>query len=145
MWNRQKAKAAVLGAGFLALSAGIAVAAPAMVQTDSNFRAGPGMNYRSMGVLPGGAAVDVQGCSGGWCSVAAGAQQGYVARNLLSFNTAAVAPAPYAGSYYGYRPGPYASFSYGSGGPFDPWYDPFDNGYGYGYGPGLSIGFGVGF
>ncbi len=140
---------ALFAAGALALSASSAVAAPAVVETDSNLRSGPGTRYSSMAVLPGGTTVDVQGCTGSWCSVAAGPTQGFVSRRLLSFGTAAIAPAPYpvpAAPYHGYGYGaPFASISYGFGpsafDAFDPWYDPFD----YGYGPGLSIGFGVGF
>jgi uncharacterized protein YraI len=122
----------LLGAGLIALSATAAAAAPAVVRSDLNLRGGPGTQYAVVGSLPGGATVDVGSCSGSWCTVTYGGQQGYASRNYLELGVAggAVVPAPgpsysyvepdyYGDDYYGYGPG---------------YYDD--------YGPGVTLGFG---
>lgn len=147
MWNRQKAKSVTLGAGVLVLSAGMAAAEPAVLETNSHFRSGPGTHYRSLAVLDRGTVVDVEDCSGRWCAVAVGSEQGYIARSLLDF-AVAVAPPPlrYYGGY-GYASGPYASFSYGA----YPGYPPYQRYAPYGYyrhdyyRPGVGIGFRFGY
>ena len=88
-------KSALLGAGLLGLSAGIASAAPAYVGQNSNFRAGPGTHFHSQGLIPAGSTVDVRGCNGGWCAASYGPRQGYISQSLLHFGAPAVrAPQP---------------------------------------------------
>lgn len=52
-----------------AIGTGSAVAAPAMVTTDLNVRAGQGTNHPVVGVLPEGSVVETRGCSDGWCFI----------------------------------------------------------------------------
>jgi len=77
--TRKTMKRLMLGVGLLALSAGAAAAVPAVVQTDLNMRSGPGPRYAIVGALPAGATVDVGGCTGSWCQVAYGGEQGSAA------------------------------------------------------------------
>lgn len=63
-------KSLMAGAGVLALSTGMAAAAPATVETDLNVRSGPGLEYEVIGAMPAGATVDVMGCEANWCRVA---------------------------------------------------------------------------
>lgn len=51
------------------LASAVAHAAPAVVTTDLNLRAGQGTRYAVVGVMPQGAVVDVVGCADGWCYV----------------------------------------------------------------------------
>lgn len=85
-----------LSAGLLIGATSFAAAAPAIVSTDLNMRSGPGTNYRVVDVLPGGATVDVRGCSGSWCRVRWGGDVGYASRNYLSRGTATYGPPVYA-------------------------------------------------
>ncbi|MDQ2080013.1 SH3 domain-containing protein [Xanthobacteraceae bacterium Astr-EGSB] len=120
----------LLSIGLIALSATAAAAAPAVVRSDLNLRGGPGTHYAVIGSLPGGATVDVGGCSGNWCTVAYGGQQGYASRSYLDMGVAAGALVPVPGPSYGY---------------VDPDYYDDDDYYGpgyYGYGPSVTLGFG---
>jgi hypothetical protein len=122
----------LLGAGLLALSATAAAAVPAVVRSDLNMRSGPGTNYAVVGSLPGGATVDVGDCTGRWCVVAYGGEQGYAARSYLDLGAAGVPAEPAYGPSYGYVEPGYVEPDYYYG---DDYY------YG-GYGPGVTLGFG---
>jgi uncharacterized protein YraI len=113
----------LLGAGSaLLLTAGAAAAAPAVVSTDLNMRSGPGTQYGVIGTIPGGATVDVDGCTGNWCAVNFNGRSGYASASYLqggaSVGGGAVAVVP------GYVDEPY----------YDDTYD-----YGYSYGPSIGI------
>jgi hypothetical protein len=106
----------------LAFSAGAAAAMPAVAQTDLNVRSGPGPGYSVIGAIPGGATVDVAGCTGSWCQVNFAGSTGYASRNYLAMGGDA---------------GPSAA----AVAPVDPGYadngDYYDDGYA--YGPGLGV------
>jgi uncharacterized protein YraI len=111
------------GAGVLALSNGVAAAAPAVVQNDLNLRAGPGTDYAVIAAMPAGSRVDVMGCEASWCRVAFGGTAGFASRAYLGLG-AGVAAA--SGPSYAYGPGyGYDEDTYAYGG-----YRP---GYTYGY------------
>ena len=141
-------------ASLFALSSGAVLAAPAMLEANSNIRSGPGTQCRALTVLPAGATVDVMDCSGRWCAVAYDKRQGYIARSLLDFGepiAAVQAPEQVYGSYpaYGaYYVGPvYADYySFGAYGPDVAWPAPSYPYYrDYYFRPGLSFGVGLGF
>lgn len=67
---------------FLAMTAA-ATAYPATVASDLNMRAGPGVNYRVILVLPRGANVEVLSCSGNWCRIAYANRLGYASQRYL--------------------------------------------------------------
>ncbi len=117
-------KRLLLGAGLLALSAGAAAAAPAVVASSVNLRDGPGTQFAVIGVLPAGATVDVNGCGAVWCQVAFAGEEGYASRAFLDLGTAAVEPYP----YYSYDYGPDYYYDYGYYGP------SFAFGYGFDHG-----------
>jgi len=77
-----KTAAALAG---LMMSTGLALADAAMVQTQLNVRAGPGLEFAVIGVLPAGASVDVSRCSGSWCMVAWTGGQGFASSSRLAF------------------------------------------------------------
>jgi uncharacterized protein YraI len=52
-----------------AVGAGAATAAPAIVTTDLNVRAGQGTSHPVVGVLPEGTVVETRGCGDGWCFI----------------------------------------------------------------------------
>jgi uncharacterized protein YraI len=83
-------KSALVGAGLLGLSAGIASAAPAYLSQNTNLRAGPGTHFYSQGVIPGGSTVNVTGCNSGWCAASHGPLQGYISQSLLHFGSPVV-------------------------------------------------------
>jgi uncharacterized protein YraI len=113
-------KSTLLSAGSaLILSAGAASAAPAVADSAVNLRAGPGTQYQVIDTIPGGATVDVAGCTGSWCHVTFNGEIGYASRNYLqmaggggSAGVVAVAPgyvyedAPIYDDDYGYAYGP---------------------------------------
>lgn len=133
---------AVLATAVAGLSSSAALAVPAMVETGSNFRAGPGTNYRVIAQIRAGEVIDVQDCNGGWCAASYGARQGYIARSLIDFGQASggyrvspgyAVPAPTFGFSYGYYDRPH----------WRHWrHAPSYGYYGPGYGPGVSFGFG---
>lgn len=118
-------KMLMTSAGVLALTTGFAAAAPAIVQSSVNVRSGPGIDYDVIGALPGGATVNVMGCSGAWCQVNFGGTLGFASRGYLGIGGVAMGPPAYERSYayggyapgYGYRegyaPGYEASVAYG--------------------------------
>jgi hypothetical protein len=122
----------LLGVGLIALSVTAAAAAPAVVRSDLNLRGGPGTQYAVVGSLPGGATVEVGGCSGSWCTVAYGGQQGYASRNYLDMGVAGGVVVPVPGPSYGYVDPDY----------YDDDYDGYGPSYYGGYGPGVTLGFG---
>src|SRR5688572_12718844 len=117
-------KTTLLAAGSaLILSAGAAAAAPAVAESPVHLRAGPGTQHPVITTIPGGATVDVAGCTGSWCRVNFNGEVGYASRNYLQL---AGGPAPRAG-VVAVAPGYYD----------EPIYDYYD----YGYAVGPSIGF----
>ena len=66
-----------------------AFAASAMVTTDLNLRTGPGTNYGRIAAMPGGAIVDVRGCTRGysWCRVYWNGYEGWAASSYLARQT----------------------------------------------------------
>lgn len=67
----------------------------AIVATDSNVRAGPSRETRSLGTARGGTTVPVVGCGQGWCAVSVpGIGSGYIAETLLRFGGPAPGLAP---------------------------------------------------
>jgi Bacterial SH3 domain len=134
------------GAGFLALSTGYAAAAPAVMASDTNLRAGPSTRSSVIASLPGGAAVDVMGCQGSWCRVrvASGGTVGWARRGSIG-GRGAVASGPGYRAYGYYTYGPYGTlyhdgYGYGgdgySGSPTSGYYGAgYDTGY---YEPGGS-------
>lgn len=106
-----------------ALGLGLVMAVPAVAQaytnytTNSvNFRAGPGVGYRSYGALPAGTAVDVHYCQPDWCRASSYLGTGWVSSHYLS-GARLVYPPRYYPRYYPsypryypypyYRPYPY--------------------------------------
>ncbi|MGH6664316.1 MAG: SH3 domain-containing protein [Pseudolabrys sp.] len=119
-------KSTLLSAGAaLALSAGAASAA--VVTGDVNLRSGPGTAYNVIDTMPAGARVAVLSCSGSWCEVDWGGEQGYASHNFI-------AGATVEQGYY--NPG--YTYEYGPGYAYDD-YDYGD------YGPGIVFGFGGGY
>ena len=61
-------------------------AAPAVITTAVNFRAGPGTGYQSFGTIPEESQVDVGDCdaSGAWCAVKFSGQEGFVNGKYIS-------------------------------------------------------------
>ncbi|MPZ37533.1 MAG: SH3 domain-containing protein [Rhizobiales bacterium] len=98
-------------AAALAVSVGLANAAPATVAANTNLRQGPGTNFGVIMTVPGGSVVDVIRCGDEWCNVMANGSPGYmIARNLgLGGAPVAVArpPVVVVGPPVVYGPGPY--------------------------------------
>ncbi|MGH6671659.1 MAG: SH3 domain-containing protein [Xanthobacteraceae bacterium] len=118
-------RSATFATALVMLSAASAAAAPGVVNTTVNLRQGPGTNTPVIGKIPGGAPVNVAGCSGEWCQVTFAGKAGYVIGTVLRAGgpppgapppgyapppPGYVVPPPYYGPYYyyyGYGPGPY--------------------------------------
>ena len=115
-----------LGAGALALiSAGSAEAKPGYAATTVNMRSGPGTANEIVTKIPGGAQVEINTCTNGWCEVTWNGKSGFAIETALSDRAPVVrrsypaypgyyADAPVYGPpvYYGppayyYGPGPY--------------------------------------
>jgi hypothetical protein len=118
-------KRLMTSAGVLALSTGVAAAAPAVVQSDVNLRAGPGTQHQAIAAMPAGATVDVMGCQGRWCQVNFAGTPGFANRAYLGLGGVAVGAAgpayreydeDYVASEYGpaYSTG-YPNYAYGGG------------------------------
>jgi hypothetical protein len=157
MLNKNFPKSGLIG-GLLALSSSVAVADPAVLETNAKVRSGPGMQFSTLTVLPGGSTVDVMDCSGRWCAVAYGERQGYMARSLLDFEETVTVVQPPAGiyastyapypAYGGYIVGPiYADYySLTAYGPYGAWPAPSYSYYrDYYFRPGMRFGVGLGF
>src|SRR5262245_41600583 len=110
------AKRSATALAALMMSTGLAAAAPAVVRSDLNLRSGPGTEYPVVASMPAGAQVDVGGCTGSWCAVAYGGQQGYASGSYLAMGGApGVAAAPgvaYEDDYDDYYPYYGPSYSY---------------------------------
>ena len=82
MMNRKIALPALAGAALVGL-VGVAAAAPAVMNTTANVRAGPGTSYHIVNTARRGETVDVQGCDGGWCYIRKSGPDGWVAARFL--------------------------------------------------------------
>lgn len=71
----------------LFLIAGSAHAASAIVTGNVNFRSGPGTKYSVRGVIPAGAPVYINGCSGNWCTVRYANRNGWISKRYLTNNS----------------------------------------------------------
>jgi hypothetical protein len=131
-------KCSMLSASIVALSAGSATAAPAVVLDYLNLRSGPDYSYSVIAIIPAGWMVDAGSCVPGWCQANVNGITGYVDANYLGFVQAPVTAygatpyywtyGPYDGrytylsypyrDYYGLRYYPNYSYFYGyNGGP----------------------------
>src|SRR5215207_1600949 len=117
-------KQTTVGAALLALSGGVAAAAPAVAEADLNIRAGPGNRYPVVAVVPDGATVDVRRCRGSWCRVAFRGGSGWAKRSYLAMRRGAVIRGYAAAPVY-----------------VEPEYDTYGYDYGYDYGPTVGFGF----
>lgn len=61
------------------------LSAPGVTTSSVNFRSGPGTQFSSIRVLPGGTAVDIGDCeeSGSWCAITVKGQKGFVSGRYL--------------------------------------------------------------
>jgi uncharacterized protein YraI len=85
-------KKLICAVSLLMLSAGVAGAATAQVETDLNVRAGQGTAHPVIAVMPAGQTVEVSGCGDGWCYVHD--YGGYASATYLdTYSTAYVVPA----------------------------------------------------
>ena len=115
-------KGLTMSAAALALSTGLAAAAPAVAETDLNVRSGPGVDFDVIGVIPAGAVANVRGCRGSWCRVNFGGMPGFASRDYLALGGPAVGRTVVGEGYYGggggyygrYEPG-YRTYGYESG------------------------------
>jgi hypothetical protein len=128
-------RAAACSAAILAVSTICVAATPGMVNTTVNLREGPGTTTAVLVKIPGGAAVDVSGCSGEWCKVTYAGKNGYVIATALGQGNPPPGgpggpPPGYAPPPPGYVPPP-GYYGYG------PYYGPY-------YGPGPYWGWGGG-
>jgi uncharacterized protein YraI len=103
----------------LALSSGLAAAAPATLERSAKVHSGPGIKYQVVATLRRGTVIDVSGCSSAWCEVAWRGGQGYVAHTLLAAGPtapAAVGVAPGQSYYVDDYPGfDYPGYAYEPG------------------------------
>lgn len=74
----------IWSAAMLAISSGLAAAAPATLERSAKVHSGPGTKYQVVATLRRGTAVDVSGCSADWCEVAWRGRHGYVAQTRLA-------------------------------------------------------------
>lgn len=70
--------------GVVAVTAAIAATQTMVASTDVNMRAGAGMSYDVVGVVPEGATVTATGTSGSWVAVTYDGRSGYVYGSYLS-------------------------------------------------------------
>ncbi len=112
-----------LCAGTLALlSTEFAAAKPGYAATTVNMRSGPGTANEIVTKIPGGAKLEINACTNGWCEVTWNGKSGFAIETALSDRAPVVRrsyPGYYAGGpvygppvYYGppayyYGPGPY--------------------------------------
>ena len=69
----------------------LAEAAPGRTTGAVNLRAGMGTNYARIATIPGGARIDVQGCSS-WCAVSYAGMSGYISANYVARGYASAPP-----------------------------------------------------
>ena len=122
-----------LCAGALALlSTNFAAAKPGYAASTVNMRSGPGTSNDIVTKIPGGARLEINNCTNGWCEVSWNGKSGFAIETALSDRAPAIGrtyPGNYAGPAYGppvYGPPVYygpPAYYYGPG----PYY--------YGYGP----------
>ena len=82
-----------------------ALAYPAQTTASLNVRAGPGVGYHRVGVLPPGAVVNVRYCTSGWCQVDFRGALAWASGRYLqgtAYTAPRYRPAPY---FYQSRPG----------------------------------------
>lgn len=72
----------------LSLPTGAAAQPVSTVISDLNLRAGPGTGYARIDVMPGGAAVTVSECTGGWCQVTHAGRTGWASARYLDITVA---------------------------------------------------------
>ena len=115
--------ALALGVGALGLISVVhAEAKPGFAATTVNMRSGPGTANEIVAKIPGGAQVEINTCTNGWCEVSWGGKSGFAIETALSDRAPVVRRTypGYAGPpaygpppvYYGppayyYGPGPY--------------------------------------
>jgi hypothetical protein len=75
---------AIAATAALVLMPTVASAAPAFASSFVNVREAPSTSAPVVNTLQAGEAIDVQGCEGSWCFVAASGNDGYVARRFIS-------------------------------------------------------------
>jgi uncharacterized protein YraI len=126
----------LLGGAALLLSAGAAVAAPAVVQTDLNVRSGPGTQYGIVGSVPSGETVDVGGCTGRWCQISFSGGTGYANRNYLAMAGGAASPG-YAAVAPGYADPGYIEDDTPGYAYNDYYYDDYGPSFGFAVGSGF--------
>ncbi|HLH93362.1 MAG TPA: SH3 domain-containing protein [Xanthobacteraceae bacterium] len=115
-------------AGLLVVSTGIALAAPAVVESAVNLRAGPGVDFPVITSMQAGTPVNVIGCGENWCRVAFGGTVGFADRDFLALGGRVGPPSVTVGSSYGYEGPGYAGYETGR--------------YSYGATPGYTHGYG---
>lgn len=66
-----------------------AQASPGVTTADVNFRAGPGTDTQSFGVLPNGTAIDIGNCDQtGWCAITVNGVDGYASQQYVETTAA---------------------------------------------------------
>lgn len=75
--------AAGIAAAALVISAGAAVADPAVATSSVNVRSGPGGNFKVIAKLTAGELVEVNECQAGWCFVERQGTDGWVSASYL--------------------------------------------------------------
>ena len=108
-------RAAGLGVVVTALTAGATFAATAT--SSVNVRSGPGTGYGIVDRLGPGDYVNINGRSGGWCSVSKPGPDGWVSCAYLTGGRVNVYDGPRYRSYDRYDRGPSVEFNFGFGGP----------------------------
>jgi uncharacterized protein YraI len=108
-------KAAGIGVIATALTAGAALAATAT--SSVNVRSGPGTGYGIVDRLSPGEYVNINGRTGGWCSVSKPGPDGWVSCAYLTGGRVNVYDGPRYRSYDRYDRGPSVNFSFGFGTP----------------------------
>lgn len=72
-----------IAAAALVISAGAALADPAVATSSVNVRSGPGGNFKVIAKLSAGELVEVNECQGGWCFVERQGTDGWVSASYL--------------------------------------------------------------
>lgn len=82
---RRLALALLALAAFAAPAMAAQTGTPAWLIRDSVLLEGPGMNYDTVGELPGKLRIRVDRCSGNWCQIRGEGQRGWVLLNKVNF------------------------------------------------------------